>query len=195
MFNANYHSHSKYCRHASGKLSEYAEEAVRAGLKEIGISDHIPLSENAKKVLAPYIRLSGSLSLMMDFSDLQSYINDVATVKSAFKNQLNVLAGFESEYNQFDADYYRQMKTKVDFMNLGIHYVYADGILYDFMDNKVHEDFGIRRVEKRMWRPMFKMPSPPWILDFSTRWCIPMFSCAVLRRKILIPRWKNIPGQ
>lgn len=149
MFNANYHSHSKYCHHASGELSEYAGEAVKADLKEIGISDHIPLSENAKKVLAPYIRLSGSLSLRMDFADLQSYLNDVENVKSAFKNQLNVLAGFESEYNQFDTGYYRQMKTKVDFMNLGIHYVFADGILYDFMDNKVHEDFCIRRVEKK----------------------------------------------
>lgn len=149
MFNANYHSHSKYCHHASGELTEYAEEAVKAGLKEIGISDHIPLSKKAKEVLAPYIRHSGSLSLRMDFVDLPSYLSDIASVKSAFKNQLNVLAGFESEYNQFDADYYRQMKTKVDFMNLGIHYVYADGILYDFMDNKVHEDFGIRRVEKK----------------------------------------------
>lgn len=149
MFNANYHSHSKYCHHASGELTEYAEEAVKAGLKEIGISDHIPLSEKAKEVLAPYIRHSGSLSLRMDFVDLPSYLSDIASVKSAFKNQLNVLAGFESEYNEFDADYYRLMREKVDYLNLGIHYVYNDGILYDFMDNKVHEDGGIRRIEKK----------------------------------------------
>lgn len=74
MFNANYHSHSKYCHHASGELTEYAEEAVKAGLKEIGISDHIPLSEKAKEVLSPYIRHSGSLSLRMDFVDLPSYL-------------------------------------------------------------------------------------------------------------------------
>lgn len=149
MFNANYHSHSKYCRHATGELSEYAEEAVKAGLKEIGISDHIPLSEKAKEVLAPYIRHSGSLRLRMDYSDLPFYLNDVSKVKSDYKERLNVLSGFESEYNHFDADYYRQMKCKVDFLNLGIHYAFADGILYDFMDNKVHEDSHIRRVEKK----------------------------------------------
>lgn len=149
MFNTNYHSHSKYCRHALGELREYAQEAVHAGLAEIGISDHIPLSENAKKVLAPYIRHSGSLQLRMDSSDLPLYLNDVAGVKSEFKSRLNVLAGFESEFNEFDSGYYRQIKSNVDYLNLGIHYVYRGGIFYDFMGNKVHEVLRVRRVEKK----------------------------------------------
>lgn len=149
MFSANYHSHSKYCNHAEGELSEYARCAIEAGLEEIGISDHIPLSEKARNILGPYIRHSGSLSLRMDISDLPSYLGDVAAVKSDFKNQLNVLCAFESEYNQFDADYYKVMRDKVDYLNLGLHYVYNDGVFYDFMDNKVHEDGRVRRIEKK----------------------------------------------
>lgn len=42
----NYHIHSKYCKHAKGELFEYLDFAIKGNLKEIGISDHMPLSKN-----------------------------------------------------------------------------------------------------------------------------------------------------
>ena len=39
---ANYHTHTKRCRHASGTEREYIETAVSRGLTTLGFSDHTP---------------------------------------------------------------------------------------------------------------------------------------------------------
>ena len=40
---ADYHMHTPLCRHAVGEPTEYAAHALRAGLSEIGMSDHNPM--------------------------------------------------------------------------------------------------------------------------------------------------------
>ena len=39
----NYHTHTTRCYHASGKDEEYVKAAIKAGIKELGFSDHIHL--------------------------------------------------------------------------------------------------------------------------------------------------------
>jgi histidinol-phosphatase (PHP family) len=39
---ADYHIHTVLCRHAYGAAAEYAAEAARKGLSEIGFTDHVP---------------------------------------------------------------------------------------------------------------------------------------------------------
>ena len=39
---ANYHTHTTRCQHAFGEDREYVEEAIRAGLRILGFSDHCP---------------------------------------------------------------------------------------------------------------------------------------------------------
>src|SRR5262249_13456851 len=43
--NPDYHMHTPLCRHATGHPAEYAREAMRKGLPEIGFSDHSPMPE------------------------------------------------------------------------------------------------------------------------------------------------------
>jgi histidinol-phosphatase (PHP family) len=43
--NPDYHMHTPLCRHATGHPSEYAREALRKGLPEIGFADHNPMPE------------------------------------------------------------------------------------------------------------------------------------------------------
>lgn len=38
-----YHMHTPLCRHATGEPGEYAAQAAKLGLKEIGFSDHSPM--------------------------------------------------------------------------------------------------------------------------------------------------------
>ena len=38
-----YHLHTDFCDHATGTCEEYADQARRAGLEEIGFADHAPL--------------------------------------------------------------------------------------------------------------------------------------------------------
>ena len=40
---ANYHTHTKRCRHANGSDRDYIEAAISAGIKTLGFSDHVPL--------------------------------------------------------------------------------------------------------------------------------------------------------
>jgi histidinol-phosphatase (PHP family) len=40
---ADYHMHTPLCRHAVGEPTEYAAQAVKLGLTEIGMSDHNPM--------------------------------------------------------------------------------------------------------------------------------------------------------
>jgi len=41
--NPDYHMHTPLCRHATGHPAEYAREALRKGLPEIGFADHNPM--------------------------------------------------------------------------------------------------------------------------------------------------------
>ncbi len=43
--NPDYHMHTPLCGHASGHPAEYAQEAMRKGLPEIGFADHNPMPE------------------------------------------------------------------------------------------------------------------------------------------------------
>lgn len=47
MMTANYHTHTPRCHHAVGDEREYIENAIKAGIKLLGFSDHTPqLYEN-----------------------------------------------------------------------------------------------------------------------------------------------------
>ena len=39
---ANYHTHTKRCKHANGEDREYIENAIQVGMKVLGFSDHCP---------------------------------------------------------------------------------------------------------------------------------------------------------
>ena len=40
---ADYHTHTKLCNHAFGMPIDYVKEAIKLGMKGIGISDHNPV--------------------------------------------------------------------------------------------------------------------------------------------------------
>jgi histidinol-phosphatase (PHP family) len=43
---ADYHMHTPLCRHAAGEPTDYAAQALRVGLREIGFSDHSPMARD-----------------------------------------------------------------------------------------------------------------------------------------------------
>lgn len=43
MIPADYHLHTRLCGHATGEVEEYLAAAARAGIREVGFSDHLPL--------------------------------------------------------------------------------------------------------------------------------------------------------
>lgn len=141
----NYHIHSKYCKHAKGELFEYLDFSIKGNLKEIGISDHMPLSKNLLKSFYRFIEKSGSLSSRMDMNEIQKYLSEIDVLKK--NDKVKVFSGFECEYNSFDLDYLEYLKSQVDYLNLGVHYVYKDKLLYDFMNNLVTDGENSRNIQ------------------------------------------------
>src|SRR5437870_1553879 len=43
---ADYHMHTPLCRHATGEPGEFAAQALKVGLGEIGFSDHSPMRQD-----------------------------------------------------------------------------------------------------------------------------------------------------
>ena len=46
MLKNNYHTHMKYCNHATGDTVDYVNKAIQLGFSELGMSDHAPIPLN-----------------------------------------------------------------------------------------------------------------------------------------------------
>ena len=106
----NYHTHTSRCGHAIGEDEEYVINAIKIGIKELGISDHIPF----KGVVHPRVR--------MNYEELDDYINSITALKEKYKDQIKIYIGFEAEYYPILHDYYVELLNRVDYLICGQHF-------------------------------------------------------------------------
>lgn len=121
MHNYNFHTHHYRCKHASGEISEYVEEAIDRGLKYIGISCHIPYSDNRRS------------QEKMEFHSLDDYYKEIEEAKAKYSSQITVLSGLECEYFESYDDYYRELNEKYDYLILAQHYLERKPGVFDSM--------------------------------------------------------------
>ena len=116
----NLHTHSFYCGHGSGTVSEYAEEAERNGFSLLGFSEHCPFPDGF---------LSAS---RMPYESMLSYERDVRSLRKSFP----VLLGYEVDYLPHQRSYYAAVAGRVDYLVGGTHYIFrADGSLGSVFDH------------------------------------------------------------
>ena len=132
---ADYHIHTRLCRHASGEIEEYVESAIRAGLEEICFTGHIPLPGFPR----------GAAGLRMDQNDLEEYFGDIERVRSRYRD-ITILTGIE-------ADFYEGYEEPVsgflaryplDIVLMSVHFIrkWPDGFwvfYFDFPDRSIEE--------------------------------------------------------
>ena len=114
LITANYHTHSKYCRHASGEAEDYANAAVEAGLEVLGFSDH-----------TPYPFPDGYYSGFRMFPrEMKDYIADVRRCREKFGDKLEIKLGYEVEYypRHFGALIKTLAESGYDYLILGQHF-------------------------------------------------------------------------
>ena len=114
LITANYHTHSKYCNHASGEPENYASAALAAGMKVLGFSDH-----------TPYFFPDGYYSSFRMFPEQKKdYIRDVLRCRDAFADKLEIHIGYEVEYypRHIDALIKDLTATECDYLILGQHF-------------------------------------------------------------------------
>jgi len=116
----NLHTHSFYCGHGVGELSEYTENAKKAGLKVLGFSEHCPVKENRWR------------SSRMAYNQLLNYVNDVRKEKEKNQKEIQILLGAEcdwtpkGQYYSFYKDYLLG-ELGFDYLLIGAHAVEVDG--------------------------------------------------------------------
>jgi len=83
---ADYHMHTHLCGHAQGQPEDYAQQALKKRLTEIGFSDHAPLVSHREP------------EITMDFDQLPQYWDMIQAVKKQFEGKLVVKAGIEADF-------------------------------------------------------------------------------------------------
>jgi len=89
---ADYHVHTPYCGHAQGKTIDYIESALRAGISEIGFSDHLGryyLSRVQKKRYWDW---------GMRERDIARYFSEILDLREAYEGRITIRIGLEVDY-------------------------------------------------------------------------------------------------
>jgi histidinol-phosphatase (PHP family) len=109
---ADYHTHTPLCHHATGEPVELAAQAVRAGLSELGFSDHNPMPSDDFD------------DWRMRASDLEPYVAKVREAQSKYP-QLSIKLGLEVDYLPGYEDWVRDLAAKYqwDYLIGSVHYL------------------------------------------------------------------------
>ena len=126
----NYHTHTTRCYHASGKDEEYVKAAIKAGIKELGFSDHTPWHYDS----------SFKATMRMPECQLDDYIESIRYLKEKYKDQTSILIGLECEYFERYMPWLEKMlkDKQIDYIILGNHYYETDE-LHQYFGSPVNE--------------------------------------------------------
>lgn len=115
---ANYHTHTYRCGHAKGKDREYVENAIRAGLKVLGFSDHSPM----------VFRTDYYSGFRMKLEDTPGYFESLLRLREEYKNDIEIKIGVETEYypDLFPGYLNYMSQFPLDYMILGQHFVWYE---------------------------------------------------------------------
>ncbi|MBQ2898086.1 MAG: histidinol-phosphatase [Clostridia bacterium] len=112
---ANYHTHTSLCRHADGDVKQYVENAIKAGIKILGFSDH-----------SPYIFDGDYYSTYrMHPNETESYVNEILKLKREYKDDIKIYIGYEMEYypKYFEKTLKFILQFECDYLILGQHFL------------------------------------------------------------------------
>lgn len=111
---ANYHTHTVRCGHALGSEKEYIENAIKAGIKILGFSDHAPMPFDGDYV-------SG---IRMSCDKAGEYIDTIHALADEYKSDIKIYAGYEAEYYPSIFDRFIELisETGCDYLIMGQHF-------------------------------------------------------------------------
>lgn len=93
---ANYHTHSRWCRHAVGEIEDYIEEAIRCGFDEIAMTEHVPHNHTEDS--------------WIPWEQFPAYDRALNRAVQEYKGRIHVIKGFECEYYPDEMDDYRRFQ-------------------------------------------------------------------------------------
>ena len=130
---ANYHTHTWRCGHAEGGEEAYIQQAIKGGLKTLGISDHTPYDFFDSE---PRNR-----PMRMKPEELPEYVASLRSLADAYRDQIQIFAGVEAEYypKYFPRLLELLRENGIQYMILGQH----------FLGNEIEEPYSGRPFSDR----------------------------------------------
>lgn len=115
MIRANYHTHTKRCKHATGTEEDYVTSAISCGLSKLGFSDHAPFPDH-------------DFGLRMDYGEFDDYLSSIDLLREKYANKITLYKGVEIEYMPGYLSYYENLlgTGKLDYLLLGEHFYPVD---------------------------------------------------------------------
>jgi len=109
---ADYHTHTPLCRHAEGEPFEYARQAEKLGLGEIGFSDHSPAEQD------------GFDDWRMLRGEFPQYLQSVEAARSK-TGKIKVRLGLEVDYLENGEAWMEQLSIMApyDYLIGSVHYI------------------------------------------------------------------------
>lgn len=111
-----YHTHHERCGHAEGTLREMIEAAIRAGVGQLGLSDHSPLFFREEDHPTP--------GMTMARSEFPNYVAEMIRLRDEYAGRIDIRIGVESDYMQGWMETYRAIYAKypLDYVIGSVHY-------------------------------------------------------------------------
>lgn len=97
------HMHTPLCKHAWGEPEEYAEQAIKAGLKGIVFTCHCPMPDG----YWPTVRMA--------MEEFDAYVDMVQRAAKAYRGKIDVLLGMESEFFPGCESWIRELHQRAPF--------------------------------------------------------------------------------
>jgi histidinol-phosphatase (PHP family) len=102
------HNHTTRCNHAEGTVDEYIERAIALGIDIYGFSEHAPMDFDEK--------------YRLPFCDIDAYVSDILTAKEKYKDEIEILLGYEVDYLPGHMDE-RILNADVDYLIGSVHFI------------------------------------------------------------------------
>lgn len=154
MLKANYHTHTELCGHAVGKVMDYVNQAIKLGFKELGISDHAHIPEYfVTEAEYKHNYLDESMT-NEEFEKI--YVKEI--IKAKQNPNIKIFLGLETEYLPEFHNYFANLRKKVEYLNLGIHFFNYSGIncsTYDPLNSELilgYTDTAIKAMETGLYK-------------------------------------------
>ncbi|OEF98824.1 histidinol-phosphatase [Vulcanibacillus modesticaldus] len=133
-----YHTHHERCGHAIGNLREYVEYAIKLGLDQIGLSDHMPIIHLTKDKILP--------GVAMELYQLEEYVTEVLDLKKEYQKDIEIKLGLE-------ADYIRGYEEKIEKLLSPYPFDYILGSIHflgewDLSDSRQMEGWKQRSIDE-----------------------------------------------
>ena len=89
---ADYHIHTRLCRHAEGEPREYVERAIALGMTEMGFADHLPFLGGWQ----PRHDLTDDWAMRLD--ELDDYVALVQGLAREYEDDVRIILGIEADF-------------------------------------------------------------------------------------------------